>query len=111
VAFRAWLANEARPVPPPRGARARRGERLFLANACADCHTLRGTPAHGVIGPDLTHMAGRRTLAALAIPNTRSALAGWIRDPQHPKPGNRMPGLNLSRANLDALVAYLEGLR
>ena len=110
-AFRAWLMNEARPVRRPSSALARRGERVFLTQACADCHTLRGTPAHGTIGPDLTHLAGRRTLAALAIPNDPVSLASWIRDPQHVKPGNRMPGLDLTRADVDALVAYLDGLR
>jgi cytochrome c oxidase subunit II len=109
--FRAWLANESRPVRRPSTPLERRGEQVFLANACASCHTLRGTPAHGVIGPDLTHMAGRSTLAALTIPNHRSDLASWIRDPQHVKPGNRMPGLNMSPADLSALVAYLESLR
>ncbi|MBV9212308.1 MAG: cytochrome c oxidase subunit II [Actinobacteria bacterium] len=111
AAFRRWLESESRPALPPRTAAARRGERVFLGNACAQCHTLRGTAAQGQIGPDLTHMGSRTTLAALAIPNDRSALLEWIRDPQHVKPGNRMPGLQLTGADRAALVEYLEGLR
>jgi cytochrome c oxidase subunit II len=109
--FDAWLANMARPAPAPRGAEARRGEQVFLSEPCAACHQIRGTSARGQIGPDLTHLATRTTLAALAIPNTRSDLSDWIADPQHAKPGNRMPALALKPDELKALVAYLDGLR
>src|SRR5439155_23700704 len=67
--FRAWLANEARPAPPPPPA--------FTSDQCASCHTLRGTPARGRIGPDLTHVASRKTLAALTIPDTKDYLGAW----------------------------------
>ncbi len=109
--FDRWLANMARPAQAPASAEQRRGERVFLSATCAGCHTIRGTPAAGDVGPDLTHLATRGTLAALTIPNNRRELASWIRDPQHIKPGNKMPGLNLSPADLHALVAYLSGLR
>src|SRR5436190_12298724 len=109
--FRAWLANMARPAFPPATTAQRTGQKTFLSNACASCHQIRGTPAHGVIGPDLTHMATRATLAALTISNTTNDLSEWLRDPQHVKPGNRMPGLNLSPAAFAELTAYLQGLR
>jgi cytochrome c oxidase subunit 2 len=109
--FRAWLAANARPRRPPAGPAAARGERVFLANACAQCHTIRGTPAGGDIGPDLTHVASRSTLAALTIRNTPAQLSHWIRDPQHVKPGNRMPELALADRDWRDLAAYLEGLR
>jgi cytochrome c oxidase subunit 2 len=72
---------------------------------------MRGTPARGTVGPDLTHVASRTTLAALTIPNTKGYLGGWILDPQHVKPGNRMPGLNLNGPDFQALLAYLESLK
>jgi cytochrome c oxidase subunit 2 len=109
--FRTWLANMSRPVFPPATAGQRAGQKVFLSNACASCHQLRGTLAHGVIGPDLTHMATRSTLAALTIPNNSASLSQWIADPQHVKPGNRMPGLNLGATNYVALVQYLQSLR
>jgi cytochrome c oxidase subunit 2 len=109
--FRAWLRHQAAPAAPPAAPLARRGEQVFLAQACASCHQIRGTAARGQIGPDLTHVGERTTLAALTIPNTHGDLAEWIRDPQHVKPGNRMPGLALSDADLRAVVAYVGGLK
>jgi cytochrome c oxidase subunit 2 len=75
------------------------------------CHAIAGTPAGSRIGPDLTHLAGRQTLAAGTLPNTRSNLMGWIVDPQAIKPGSKMPPNQLDGPDLLALVAYLETLR
>jgi cytochrome c oxidase subunit 2 len=110
--FRAWLADEARPAPAPKQGAASRGARLFAsANACSGCHTIRGTNAHGHVGPDLTHVGSRLTLAAATIPNRPGDLLEWIRDPQHVKPGAKMPGLSFGDAQFRDLAAYLEGLR
>jgi cytochrome c oxidase subunit 2 len=84
---------------------------VFDANQCASCHTIRGTPARGNVGPDLTHVASRTTLASLTIPNTRANLADWVHDPQRIKPGNRMPSLSVSAADRQAIVSYLETLK
>jgi cytochrome c oxidase subunit 2 len=110
-AFRSWLADMSRPAAPPVTPAQKAGQKAFLSNACASCHQLRGTLAHGVIGPDLTHMATRSTLAALTIPNNEATLSQWVADPQHIKPGNRMPGLNLSASTYVNIVKYLESLR
>ena len=75
------------------------------------CHTIAGTPAGSRVGPDLTHLASRRTIAAGTLANTRGNLAGWIADPQAFKPGVKMPSNALSSADLQALLAYLETLR
>jgi cytochrome c oxidase subunit II len=109
--FRAWLRNMAAPRRAPASPSASRGERVFLANACASCHTIRGTAAHGTVGPDLTHLATRTSLAAVTIPNRRGYLGGWILDPQHVKPGNKMPALNLSGPDFQAVLDYLQSLR
>ena len=109
--FRSWLANMAQPARAPATADKRRGQQVFLSNQCASCHTIRGTSAHGTIGPDLTHLGTRTTLAALVLPNNRAALEEWLRDPQHVKPGNRMPRVPLSDADYRALAVYLESLR
>ena len=109
--FRAWLADQARPRRAPVTSAQRRGEQVFLSAQCASCHALRGTPAQGQVGPDLTHLGSRTTLAALAIPNTPATLAAWIHDPQRIKPGNRMPALGLDAADVQSLVGYLESLR
>ena len=109
--FRAWLRNMERPRAEPATASERAGERVFLANRCASCHTIRGTPARGGIGPDLTHLKTRTTIAALTLTNDRPALAAWIRNPQHFKPGNKMPALDLSSTERKQLLDYLESLR
>jgi cytochrome c oxidase subunit II len=109
-AFRAWLANQARPAAAPASARARQGEQVFMTGGCQQCHTIRGTSASGYVGPDLTHLADRQTLAAGTIPNRRGYLAGWITDSQDVKPGNQMPDMNLPGKQLRRLLAYLEGL-
>jgi cytochrome c oxidase subunit 2 len=108
--FRAWLDRTTAPRRPPASGEERRGERVFLQNACASCHTIRGTPARGHVGPDLTHLQSRSTIAALTLPNRPDALARWIADPQHIKPGTRMPALALSDGDRRALLAYLESL-
>jgi cytochrome c oxidase subunit II len=109
--FRTWLRQQSADRRPPATPAEQRGEKAFLDNSCANCHTLRGTSARGIVGPDLTHLQSRATLAALTIPNTRADLAAWLRNPQHIKPGNLMPRLNLSKRDFDDLLAYLESLR
>ena len=75
------------------------------------CHAISGTPAGSRIGPDLTHLASRRTLAAGSLPNTRANLTSWIVDPQVIKPGVKMPPNQLTGPDLVALVGYLETLK
>jgi cytochrome c oxidase subunit 2 len=111
AAFRAWLRAQQRPAAEPGTPAARRGERTFLSQACAGCHQIKGTSARGSIGPDLTHLASRSELAGLVIPNDPAHLRAWIANPQAIKPGNKMPGLNLTGRELDDLVAYLHGLK
>jgi cytochrome c oxidase subunit 2 len=84
---------------------------VFLAGTCAMCHAIGGTPAGSRVGPDLTHVASRRTIAAATLPNTRGHLAGWIVDPQQLKPGVRMPPNQLRASDLQALLAYLRTLQ
>jgi cytochrome c oxidase subunit 2 len=109
--FRAWLTHEVEPAARPTSAALERGQQVFLGSACVYCHRIGGTNASGRVGPDLSHVASRISLAAGTIPNTPGYLAGWILDPQHVKPGNRMPGTDLPGGELQSLIAYLETLR
>jgi cytochrome c oxidase subunit II len=88
-----------------------RGQEVFLSSSCVMCHAISGTPAGSRIGPDLTHLASRQTIAAGTLPNTRGNLAGWIVNPQSIKPGTRMPPNQLDPDDLQALLAYLESLK
>ena len=109
--FEAWLAAQREPASAPMTDSARRGRDVFTQGTCAMCHTIVGTDAGGAVGPDLTHLASRSRIAAGMLPNTVGHRAGWILDPQHIKPGVRMPPNQLSSADLEALLAYLETLR
>ena len=109
--FAAWQAASRRWARTPTDTLAARGQEVFMAGRCVLCHAIAGTPAGSRAGPDLTHIASRRTLAAGTIPNTRGNLAAWITDPQGVKPGANMPPNALSPADLEALLTYLGTLR
>ncbi|WP_427915103.1 cytochrome c oxidase subunit II [Ramlibacter sp. MMS24-I3-19] len=109
--YEAWLQAQRHPAPEPTDTLAQRGKVLFQSTSCAMCHTVQGTLAQGKHAPDLTHVASRQTLAAGTLPNTREALSQWIADPQKYKPGTNMPATPLSPQDLQAIVAYLGGLR
>jgi cytochrome c oxidase subunit 2 len=101
--FEHWLREQREP--------ARSANPIFEAR-CAACHTVRGTAARGTLGPDLTHLGSRVSIGAGLLPNNRGTLAGWISSSQHLKPGNLMPEFGeLSAMELQALAAYLEGLK
>ncbi len=110
-AFERWLQAQRRGAPEPRTDAERRGHDVFMQGPCVLCHTIRGTQAGSRVGPDLTHVASRRSLAAGTLPMTRGHLTGWVSDAQSIKPGTRMPPNLVSGADLEAVVSYLESLR
>jgi cytochrome c oxidase subunit II len=111
AAFEQWLAQEAAGADPPATALAAQGQELFEQVGCGGCHAVRGTAAEGTIGPDLTHLAGRATLAAGILPNDREALVRWITQTEMIKPDSRMPSFGaLPEDHVEAIAAYLEGL-
>jgi cytochrome c oxidase subunit II len=109
--FAAWRAEQQKPAVPASDSLSRAGQAVFMTAGCALCHSIRGTSARSVAGPDLTHFASRSTIAAGTVPNTRGHLAGWIANPQGIKPGNLMPRIPLRPEELQAVVAYLATLR
>lgn len=110
--YAAWLAAQMQPAAAPSNQMLQLGKELFLNNRCNLCHTIRGTPARGTLGPDLTHVGSRLTIAAGVLPNGQGPIAGWITDSQHIKPGNKMPAFNqFSGEELRALSAYMESLK
>lgn len=109
--FDAWLQHQVQPAAAPaEGSLIERGRDIYMSSACVYCHTIAGTPSNGTLGPDLTHMASRETLAAGMLENNPGNLAGWIIDPQHIKPGSEMPGVHLTGEELQALLDYLNSL-
>lgn len=107
--FDAWIARQqAGAVADPAVAA---GRILYRSLACINCHTIRGAGPGGDIGPDLTHLMSRSTLAAGVASNDTETLRAWLADPASIKPGVRMPGMDLDAKELDALVGYLRTLR
>ena len=109
--FDAWYAHQLQPAPAALSAKAQLGQQWFNSTACALCHAVSGTDAGGRVGPDLTHLGSRRTLAAGALPMDRTRLASWIADPQRYKPGTNMPKVPMRPHELDAIVEYLTELK
>jgi cytochrome c oxidase subunit II len=109
--FQEWQAQQLAAASTPANELQQHGQQVFLKSTCVMCHTIRGTIAGSRVGPDLTHLASRQSIAAATLPNNPGSLGAWIVDSQHIKPGNYMPPNPLSGDDLTALLAYLENLK
>jgi cytochrome c oxidase subunit 2 len=103
--FVLWMHHQAQPAEVPTDDA---GEQVFASGPCGLCHEIRGTSFHGSVGPDLTHLAGRRMLAANSLPRNEATLRAWITHAQSLKPGVRMPNVTqFSGEELAALSGFL----
>ena len=109
--FDAWYQSQLQPAATPDTESRINGQRVFLSRPCVMCHGIRGTDAGGRVGPDLTHVASRETIAAGTLHNTREHLAQWIVNSQNIKPGNRMPPIPMSDNDLNSLLDYVQSLK
>ena len=109
--FDAWRAAQLDSATTPSDSLAQHGKSVFLGTTCVMCHSISGTSAGATTGPDLTHLASRRMIAANTLPNTDANLYAWISDPQRIKPGVLMPATKLNPRDMQALVAYLRHLK
>lgn len=109
--FDAWERRQREPAPAPGEAGAARGLALYQSLTCVRCHAIAGATPPVTIGPDLTHLASRTTLAAGLLPNDEKSLAAWLADPQLLKPGSHMPNLRLTPDQVADLVAYFGTLK
>lgn len=109
--FERWREQQRRPAAAPQEKDLLKGREVFLGH-CVACHTVRGTPAEGTLGPDLTHVGSRVSIGAGILPNNPGTLRGWIASSQHIKPGNLMPAFReLGGDELHALAAYMTSLK
>jgi cytochrome c oxidase subunit II len=106
--FDVWVERRSMAPGPPAGSR---GSDLFFSTGCAACHSIQGTAAVANLGPDLTNLAERKTLASSTLPNTPANLERWITHPQLLKPGNLMPPTEIEASDLEALIEFLQTLR
>jgi cytochrome c oxidase subunit 2 len=110
--FAAWLARQSEAAAAPADPVAEEGQRLFLANGCGACHNVSGTPANGRVGPDLSHVGARLSIAAGSLPAGADSIAHWIGHTRALKPGALMPAYGmLADDERRAIGAYLAGLR
>jgi cytochrome c oxidase subunit II len=109
--FERWRDAQIKSADPPSDPERQKGEAAFLSKPCVMCHSVRGTPAGGKVAPDLTHVGSRRAIAAGTLAMSRGNLAAWIVDPHGIKPGVNMPTIKLEPDELNAVAAYLEGLK
>jgi len=110
--YDAWVLERQAGAKEPTTDLARHGKEVFMGNICISCHAIDGTKAQGTVGPNLSNYGARSTLAAGVLENTEENLKAWIKAPHEIKPGVKMPGFaQLSDADLDAMVAYLQSLK
>lgn len=109
--YDAWYEREKSPAHSPTDSALVAGQRAFLSGSCSTCHAIAGTPAFATRGPNLTHVASRRTLASGTLANTPEEMLRWIYNPQVIKPGTQMPPSNLPPETLQNVVAYLRTLK
>jgi cytochrome c oxidase subunit II len=110
--YDAWLARESAPARAPSNDTEQRGQSLFVSAGCGACHAVRGTPAAGVIGPDLTHFGSRRSVGIDTLRLSADNVTRFVANGQQIKPGNRMPEFRIFSADEHAaLAAYLLSLR
>jgi cytochrome c oxidase subunit 2 len=117
------------PIPPgidfPAGlvGDAQRGRQAFMTSACVGCHAIQGLTT-SPIGPNLTHVGSRTTIAAGLYPNDAEHLARWIKNAPVMKPGSKMPPMGqglrdpvtnaagmLDDAKIADIVAFLLALK
>ena len=111
AAFDQWKARQVSAALEPSTDVQKAGQAAFMSNPCSTCHAVRGTEAGGTLGPDLTHLASRSTIAAGTADLNRGTLAAWISDPQNMKPGTNMPTMKIEPHDMNNLVDYLMGLQ
>ena len=128
--FAKWVEAQAKPAVADASASA--GKDLFGgAGQCAGCHQVAGQfDIEGVVGPNLTHVASRTSLAAGILANgatfesaeidptiQRANLIKWIRNAPATKPGTVMPVFEknpnggLEDAQIEQIVDYLMTLK
>jgi len=108
---------------------AQRGAQTFGRSACLGCHAIRGTVAASPIGPNLTHIGTRSTIAAGMYSNDAQHLRLWLKNARLMKPGSAMPTLGMGQRDpitgatvttglggltdqqIADIVAYLQALR
>ena len=111
-AYQSWVEKQLSDGKTPTDAEEQHGEQVFVSKPCGFCHTVRGTPAGGRVGPDLTHIGSRQGLASNMLVNDDANLSAWVTHAQALKSGSAMPDITeFNGDDLRAIVAYLRQLK
>jgi len=109
--FNDWVDRQLKPIVSTGGPLFMEGKQLFEVKTCTHCHTVGSENNSESIGPDLTHFASRKWFLANWKENNSRNLRAWLTNPQKVKSGARMPNFIFTENELNALVAYVHGLR
>lgn len=109
--FDGWAASHQQPTIDLAADAIAAGEEVFTKKGCIGCHMIDGTEFQGTVGPNLTGLSRRQTLAAGIVDNTEANLRDWVTNAPAMKPGSLMPPIKFEANELDALVTYLQGLK
>jgi len=109
--FEAWANGQRADAVVTDSAAFADGSQAFMQGGCIACHSVRGTIAQGVIGPDLTHVGSRRRIAAGILENTPANMERWIKNTRGVKPGSLMVVPELDDEVVQRIVSYLRGLK
>ena len=108
--YATWVRQQQAPIPSFTG-EAAEGEKVFMNGMCSTCHTINGTDAEGILGPNLTHLGSRQDIGGAVLTNTPENLSKWLENPDSVKPGVKMPKPDLSDEERSLLVAFLDSLK
>ena len=117
IAFAAGLTGDAE-----------RGRQVYSRSSCIGCHKINGNPmSAGVVGPNLTHVGSRYTIAGALYANNTENLVRWLKNAPAMKPGSLMPAIGngeynpaikakvtmggLSDQQIADVAAYLQALK
>jgi cytochrome c oxidase subunit 2 len=110
--YNAWAADAVKEANRLLDPATKKGRETFLSLACVGCHTVKGTTAAGKVGPELTHVASKKSIAGgLLSPVNEETLTKWISNPPAVKPGTLMPNLGLSQEQVHDIVQWLLTLK
>jgi len=111
AAYNKWLLVHTDKATIPIDSLARKGKALFMSASCSSCHSIQGTLATGMEGPNLTHFASQQTMLSGMMDNNPENVEKWLSDPQKIKPGAHMPRFIFSKDSVRAITAYLTQLK
>jgi cytochrome c oxidase subunit 2 len=107
-----WVTDAMKEANRQDAPETRAGKEAFQSLPCQGCHTIKGTAAGGKVGPELTYVASKKSIAGgILSPVNEENLTKWLQNPPAIKPGTLMPNLNLSPEQIKDLVSYLLTLK